>query len=236
MSNSFFAFKQFTVYQGRCAMKVSTDACIQGAITPVPEGPIRVLDVGAGTGLLSLMIAQRAPQATIDALEIDSSAAAQAAENAAASPFADRIKVHHIDAKAYRSEKLYDLIICNPPFFKRSLLGPDGGRNAARHELFLGQQDLAAILNRHLAHSGTASILWPLSEFREWEQVAEASQWLGCGTFPVKDNDNARLHRIIGMFGRERTPAVPDVVVIKKGDGSYTEQFRNLLAPFYLHL
>src|SRR5437763_1278410 len=115
MSQSYFQFKQFTIHQDHCAMKVSTSACIQGAWTPIPDNAGSALDVGTGTGLLSLMLAQRAPQLSIDSIEIDAIAAAQANENVHQSPFADHIHLMQCDAKEYNPEKKYDLIICNPP-------------------------------------------------------------------------------------------------------------------------
>src|ERR1700739_4799939 len=101
MGNSYFQFKQFTIAQDRCAMKVTTDACIQGAWTPLRPGIRRALDVGAGTGLLSLMLAQRNPDIIIDAIEADPAAAAQAAENAASSTWRDRVNIICADARDY---------------------------------------------------------------------------------------------------------------------------------------
>lgn len=217
-------------------MKVSTDACIQGAWTPIPKGPIRVLDVGAGTGLLSLMIAQRNRLAMIDALELDEAAAAQAAENVGESPFGSQIVVHRADARTFEAPHRYDLIICNPPFFNDSLLGPDKARNAARHSLHFNHQDLAELMNRTLAHHGKASIMLPVPEMREWDECAEATGWPNCGTLSCKDTDGARTHRIIGMYARSRVPATSGILVIKKSNGDYEDAFKALLSPFYLHL
>jgi tRNA1Val (adenine37-N6)-methyltransferase len=148
MANSYFDFKQFRIEQGNCGMKVSTDACIQGAWTPVPHGACRILDAGAGTGLLSLMLAQRAPEVMIDALEIDEAAAIQAGENISASAFADRIHIHHQDVRSFQPEDQYDLIICNPPFFINSLNSPEAARNLARHNHTLQQKDLLDLFDK----------------------------------------------------------------------------------------
>jgi tRNA1Val (adenine37-N6)-methyltransferase len=133
LGNSYFQFKQFTVHQGDCAMKVTTDACIQGAWTPVQKDEVRILDIGAGTGLLSLMLAQKAPNAIVDAVELNEQAATQAGQNFAGSPWADRLNVICSDIQGYRATHKYDLIISNPPFFNNSLKGPEASRNNARH-------------------------------------------------------------------------------------------------------
>ncbi len=236
MSNSYFRFKQFTVHQDRCAMKVSTDACVQGAWTPLPPAPLRVLDVGAGTGLLSLMIAQRNCLAVIDAIEMDERAAAQAEENARDSPFANQITVRCADARTFEGAQPYDLIICNPPFFNDSLLGPDRHRNAARHTLHFDQNDLVNLMSRTLAHDGKASVMLPVPQMREWDSKAESAEWRCCETLFCKDTDGARVHRIIGVYGRPRTPASSGILVIKKADGDYSDDFKELLSPFYLRL
>jgi tRNA1Val (adenine37-N6)-methyltransferase len=114
MSNTWFQFRNFTLQQDRCAMKITTDACIQGAWTPLAPMPQNVLDIGTGTGLLALMLAQRFPEVHIDAVEYDQSAAAQAQENTDASPFAARIRVINADIRSFSAETQYDNIICNP--------------------------------------------------------------------------------------------------------------------------
>src|SRR5688500_11779251 len=129
MANQYFQFKQFSIQQDRCAMKVSTDACIQGAWTPIADNVKDVLDIGAGTGLLSLMLAQRNYDIRIDAVELDVEAAQQAKENVASSPWKDRVEVIQADVTQHSFTKLYDMVICNPPFFNNSLLGDTDTRN-----------------------------------------------------------------------------------------------------------
>src|SRR4051812_8170670 len=117
MSNSYFQFKRFRIDQGSCAMKVTTDACIQGAWCPISPDVKAVLDIGAGTGLLSLMLAQRNDDICIDAIEYDKDAAIQAAGNVLASGWRDRISILYADVRDHRFARRYDLIISNPPFF-----------------------------------------------------------------------------------------------------------------------
>jgi tRNA1Val (adenine37-N6)-methyltransferase len=237
MSNSYFSFKQFTVQQDACAMKVSTDACIQGAWTPLTENIKRVLDIGAGTGLLSLMIAQRAPDAYIDAIELNGSAARQAEENVAASPFAGRINVLNADATAWQSDEGYDLIICNPPFFRNSLTGPNAARNAARHTASLNLHSLIEVIARNLAIDGLSSIMWPADEQEAFAALAADSGLYMQRTLLVRDRAGTRITRIIGIYGRQNCaqPAVEELI-IKSADGSYMPEFCRLLSPFYLRL
>ena len=218
-------------------MKVSTDACIHGAWTPVEPCVTRILDVGAGTGLLSLMLAQRCPQALIDAVEIDADAALQASENVSGSPFAGRIQVHHSDARTFLSPHRYDLIICNPPFFQNSLAGDTAARNLARHNTHFGPQDLLRIMNDHLAEGGIVSVIWPEPEFNSWNQLALLQGWLLCGQLSVRDREVAPVSRIIGMYARScRQPTASGRLVIKDSEGAYSAIFTRLLSPFYLNL
>ena len=218
-------------------MKVSTDACIQGAWTPLAPNMRRILDIGAGTGLLSLMMAQRAPDARIDALELHEAAAVQAAENAAASPFADRIHVHHIDATNWTVPYLYEYIICNPPFFKDSLLGPDAARNAARHGASLNPAALIDIICRHLAPHGTASVMWPEEAHHAFVSLAAARGLYLQRSLQVRDRAATRVTRVIGIYGRAVAEApLTETLVIKTASGAYTADFAGLLATFYLYL
>ncbi len=128
MANSYFQFKQFTVHQDRCAMKVTTDSCLFGSwiadkIEKEDSAISNCLDIGTGTGLLSLMVAQKNAGIKIEAIEIDNDASSQAKENIASSPFSENINVIHADVKEYVLENKYDIIISNPPFYEKELKG-----------------------------------------------------------------------------------------------------------------
>src|SRR5215831_18097201 len=140
MSNAFFQFKQFRVDQDRSAMKVTTDACILGASIPVPVYG-KILDVGAGTGLLSLMMAQRT-QCDIDGVEVDEESYRQAHENFQNSPWSDRLKIVHDDFKKFNPDYKYDLVITNPPFYENSYRSANPALNAAKHNDRLPFKDL----------------------------------------------------------------------------------------------
>jgi len=237
MSNTYFSFKQFTIQQDQCAMKVSTDACIQGAWTPVAPSMMQVLDVGTGTGLLSLMLAQRMPHAAFDALELNMPAVLQAAENVASSPFAARIKVSQVDATTWDTPGGYDLIICNPPFFKNSLKGPDAARNAARHTDVLNGHSLIEILLRNLSARGIASVIWPPAEHDAFAALGVTSGIYLNEALQVRDRAGSRITRVIGIYSRQKGVQPPrHELIIKSADGGYTQEFIDLLSPFYLNI
>lgn len=130
MPTTFFKFKQFTVYQEKCAMKVGTDGTLLGAWA---AGGKRILDIGTGTGLIAMMMAQRFADAEVTGIDIDAGAAIQATENAEASPFANRIKIVQTALQEMDTEEYFDAIVCNPPFFENAMTCPDRQRTAARH-------------------------------------------------------------------------------------------------------
>ena len=166
MANEYFQFKQFTVRQEHCAMKVGTDGTLLGAWAQASESACHILDIGTGTGLIALMMAQRYPQAFVTAIDIDDGAVRQAKENASASPFADRISVVKADALTFDATEKYDSIVCNPPFFEDSLICPDPQRTEARHTVSLGYRQLMETAFRLLKEDGRFSVIIP-SDCRE---------------------------------------------------------------------
>ncbi|MFD1873120.1 tRNA1(Val) (adenine(37)-N6)-methyltransferase [Hymenobacter bucti] len=240
MPNDYFQFQQFRINQADCAQKVSTDACLLGAAADL-GGATRVLDLGTGTGLLALMAAQRAPAATIEAIEIDPTAAAQAAANAAASPWARRIRVHALSLIAYAATRpgSFSHIVCNPPFFRRSLAPPDAARATARHEgagsLTFG--DIIGFAAGHLGPGGTLTVLLPPPEMQQFEQGAAAGGLPAQARLVVQHRPGGRATRSISTFGRGSSAEVKaDSLVIQDADGAYSAAFRVLLSGFYLAL
>ena len=237
MSNTYFQFKQFRVAQERCSMKVTTDACILGAWTPITEHASNILDIGTGTGLLALMLAQINDHANIDAIELNTDAATQARENIASSPWAKRINLIEGDIKDHSAAHKYDLIICNPPFFNDSLLGPVDARNKARHTISLSYQDLFNSIEKNLTDSGIASVLLPWPESKIWETLAEGKNWHIINTLSIKHKDSAVVKRKVILIGRN-APLVrrSEILVIQNHDGTYTERFKGLMTPYYMNL
>ncbi|MGC4059299.1 MAG: methyltransferase [Chitinophagaceae bacterium] len=236
MSNAYFDFKQFRIVQDACAMKVSTDACIQGAWTPVAEQVRSVLDIGAGTGLLAMMIAQRSTECVCDAIEINPQAAAQATENVNSSQFAPRINVHCADAEQWIPDRKYDLIICNPPFFEKSLKSDDTARMQARHTDSLSYEALSSLIAQALNKGGYASILLPASQEQSWLDACAHSGLSVFQRLLIRPFAGRDPNRIIFIMGTDLKNSADEELIIYEKPGVYTETFKELMHPFYLHL
>lgn len=236
MGNNYFQFKQFKVTQNHCAMKVSTDACIQGAWTPIPMKAKRIIDVGTGTGLLSLMMVQRCEQAQVEALEVDESAFFQATENFSLSPWNSRLSCTLADARNYTTTEQVDLIICNPPFFSNSLKSPDPSRTTARHNDSFSLLDLFSFLKQNLHSFGIASILLPATEHKQWEALVLQQKWFFQSQLFICAKEGQEPNRIVSVCSRRFVGDVQkETLSIHHQDGNYTDGFKKLMRPFYLY-
>lgn len=235
MANSYFQFKQFSIEQSHCAMKVSTDACIQGAWTPIAPHVQRVLDIGAGTGLLSLMLAQRNNTITIEALEIDAQAAQQAATNFIQSPWAERLSLTQTDAKSFIAPEKYDLIICNPPFFSNSLLGPHTERNVARHNLLFTLEDLVIVIKTSLNEEGAASVLLPTTAQIGFEKLLMQHEFSIAQKLLIYPSAQKPANRVVTIFQKEKKPMLQENLYIRDVENVYSKAFQQLMQPFYLY-
>jgi len=240
MPNAFFKFKQFTVHQDKCAMKVTTDACLFGAwcSMELSKGNLdikNILDVGTGTGLLSLMLAQK-NNVLIDAVEIDNDAADQASENVHASPFNERIEIILANILALNLHKLYDAIICNPPFYEEELQSPNPQKNTAHHSTQLKLPELLEKVNGLLRSNGMLFLLLPYKRKIEVETVLNKHGLYTHKSVTVKQTETHSSFRI--MIVAKKTAAVElqeQQITIKKND-SYTAEFVALLKDYYLYL
>ncbi|MET4073393.1 methyltransferase [Hymenobacter sp. UYCo722] len=241
MPNDYFQFQRFRIEQSQCAMKVSTDACLLGAAADL-TGATRLLDIGTGTGLLALMAAQRHPTVAIEAVEIDASAATQAAANAAASPWADRIGVRALSLADFAATqpRYFSHIVCNPPFFRQSLRSPDAARATARHEAAdsLSFESLAAFAAAFLLPTGLLTVLLPPLEMRAFERVAAAVGLPPATRLVVRHRPGSRPLRHITGFRRGAGPTRESELTIRtaENEAEYSAAFRTLLAGFYLAL
>ena len=230
MPNTYFRFRQFTVHQDRTAMKVCTDACLFGAWVASEtrkEKIERVLDIGAGTGLLSLMIAQQI-DALIDAVEIDKNANAQACENFATSPWNDRLKVHHTALQQFDPLHHYDLIISNPPFYENDLRSPDDQKNLARHSTQLGVDELFISVKRLLAPGGKIGLLVPYSRVETIERKISESKLFINKKATVKQTENHSPFRCMYLLSKVFSDYSERKITVKD------EEFNMLLKNYYL--
>ena len=161
MSNDYFQFRQFVVHQQRCAMKVGTDGTLLGAWAAAPSGQCRILDIGTGTGLIALMMAQRFPEAEVTGIDIDEDAVAQADENVRLSPFSERVRIYRQDIVNFTDIIGFDAIVSNPPYFVDSLACPDDQRTIARHAVRLTYEQLMHQAYHLLKDEGRFSVVVP---------------------------------------------------------------------------
>ena len=233
-----FSFKKFTVLQDRCAMKVCTDACLFGAwVAAAIENTAvqHILDIGTGTGLLSLMLAQKT-SAEIDALEINADAATQAKENVAASPWRERVQVHCTDAASFVSQNKYQLIISNPPFYENDLRSPDENKNAAKHDSTLTLENLLKIISAHLAPGGSAAILLPYQRSAAFEKAAAQHSLFVQQKTIVQQTANHAPFRSMLLLSSNQIAFTPNNLLIHLPDRQYSPAFTQLLKDYYLKL
>ncbi len=238
MANTYFQFKQFRVEQDKCAMKVCTDSCVFGAYINV-AGAKRVLDIGAGTGLLSLEVAQRT-EATIDAVEINPEAQVQATENFAASPWADRLTLHPKSLQQYAAQPQpgYDVIFSNPPFFLASLKSETAAKNTAKHTGDLFFEDILQFAQAHLSLQGHLYLLLPPAEALYFEKAATKFGLYLVETVAVYTSIGGKCIRHIQAFSKNPTeaPVTKQFCIRLEDNVTYTPEFVELLQPYYLHL
>jgi tRNA1Val (adenine37-N6)-methyltransferase len=236
MSNSFFRFKRFTIQQDCCAMKVGTDGVLLGAWVEV-SACRRALDIGAGTGLIALMMAQRSEAMQVDGVEIDPDACRQAAENVAASPFADRVRLYHnpFSRFARAATQRYDLIVSNPPYFVRSFKCPDEKRRLARHDDDLSLAGLFADGLPLLAPGGRMALILPFQQEKELRMRTES-----CGLHCIRRTEvfaveGAAPKRLLVELAREAQLSVETGrLILTDVQRRRTTAYRELMRDFYL--
>ncbi|GKX63092.1 tRNA1(Val) (adenine(37)-N6)-methyltransferase [Pragia fontium] len=234
-----FTFKQFFVGHDRCGMKVTTDGVILGGWTDVHNCQ-RVLDIGTGTGLLALMLAQRSDERVVlDAVEIDGAAYLQAKENVQASPWHQRIQVFHADIQDYaeQTDEHYDLIISNPPYFPEGTDCRDEARSRARYTHILSHHNLLMYVDRLLLPHGRFAVMLPCASGQSLEQLALSMGWFTLRRTWVSDVPDKPAYII--LLELTKAPSIcheQHLVTHQPGRQSYTEQFKQLAKDFYLAL
>ncbi|MBD2811783.1 methyltransferase [Xenorhabdus sp. Vera] len=241
-----FTFKQFFVGHDKCAMKVGTDGVLLGAWAPVYNRK-RCLDIGCGSGLISLMIAQRTKENTvIDAVELDALAAMQAADNVQQSPWPSRIKVHQQDINDFtqqnvqqnelrKSSTQYDLIVSNPPYFEPAIACRNEARNQARYTESLTHQGLLACVRKLISSTGLFCVVLPYDIGECFEKMASELGWFTHHRVNIRDRQNKPLHRLLLGLSLQQQETELSELTIRALDGTYSDEFRQLITDFYLY-
>lgn len=236
MSNSYFQFKQFTVHQDRCAMKVGTDGTLLGAWAP---GGRKILDIGTGTGLIALMMAQRFPLSEVTAVDIDKDAVGQAIENVADSPFGSRVAVIERDIRTMErgeDERAFDAIVANPPYFNMSLKSPDSRRTTARHTDTLSYRQLMAAAARLLDDRGGLSVVIPADCKDQLESEALLAGLSKARECAVRTVPRKLPSRYLMVFAKHPIAEVTyEEGVIETAPGVRSAWYVELTKDFYLN-
>ena len=233
-----FTFKQFSVNQDRCAMKIGTDGVLLGAWTPLINNPYTILDIGAGTGILSLMLAQRSNAEQIDAIEIDEDAYEQCVENFEASPWGDKLFCFHagLDEFVDEPEDEYDLIISNPPFYTDDYKSDNSSRDLARFEDALPFEELIEAAALLLSDNGIFSVIIPNKEEERFVTMCKELDLFPLKITRVKGTPTSEIKRSLLAFCRiEQTPLI-DELVIEISRHNYTPEYIELTKDFYLKM
>lgn len=235
MGKNCFRFKQFSVSQDRCAMKVGTDGTLLGAWADAPSGASRILDIGTGTGLIALMMAQRFPEALITGVDIDPDATWQAQENVAASPFSNRIMINRMDAAKIADKEGYDAIVCNPPYFIDSLTCPQDQRTLARHAVSLTYESLMHTAANLLKIDGILSLVIPAGSQNNIESAATFEGFFLNRICLIKTTPNKLPKRHLVEFRKHPAGQVRfEEQVLETSPGQRSEWYHHLIKDFYI--
>lgn len=234
-----FQFKQFSVEQDRCAMKIGTDGVLLGAWAPIEHNPFNVLDIGTGTGIISLMIAQRSHAEQIDAFEIDEDAYEQAVENFENSPWSDRLFCFHaaLDEFMEEPEDEYDLIVSNPPFYTEDYSSGNDQRDLARFAGALPFEDLAEAAGFLLSKNGIFAVILPYKEEEKFIALVRDFDLFPVKITRVKGTPTSEIKRSLLAFSRHYSENFPtDELVIEISRHNYTPEYIHLTKDFYLKM
>ncbi len=230
-----FRFKHFAIKQETCPMKVGTDGVLLGAWVDMQQVS-RALDVGTGTGLIALMLAQRSEQAIIEAVDIDGAACAEAQHNATASPWASRIHVHHMAVQDLAPKKIaqFDLVVSNPPFFSGGVLSSYQDRNVVRHTVKLPHGDLLAAARTMLRPQGRLAVILPYLEGLRFGELAATYGFFLCRRTKVRPKPAQPFHRLLLEFSRDVRPLQESTLTLHDAHNHRTKDYIKLTENFYI--
>jgi tRNA1Val (adenine37-N6)-methyltransferase len=233
MPNSWFQFQQFRINQDQCAMKISTDAVLMGGLA-FCENPLKVLDVGTGTGVIALMLAQRFPKAEVSAIELDELTAIQAKNNFLESPFTDKLTLWNESFQAFKPNHKFDLIVSNPPYFPDHLKSKDEQRNRALHADELPFRDLISKVSKLLNANGNFWVILPPRQMLEIVRISDEFALFLNKKYTIQDKPGKRVLREIVCFSFQKEEVIEEQIFIKNEDGSPHLTYRNIVNGFLL--
>ncbi|MBQ8099859.1 MAG: methyltransferase [Paludibacteraceae bacterium] len=228
-----FRFRQFSVDDASCAMKVGTDGVLLGAWAQA-GAPLRILDIGTGSGLIALMLAQRYPQATVTAIDIEAGAVAQAERNFRQSPWADRLQAVHCALQDFRSADRFDLIVSNPPYFQNSLKTPDAARTTARHTDTLTYGTLMTCSSKLLHLQGTLALVLPAWEETAIRDIALSHRLYLKQLCRIRGREGKLFRRILAAFCKEQLLPQEEELTLENTPGQRSTGYALLTQDFYL--
>jgi len=238
MNNKPFQFKEFTIYQDKTAMKVGTDGVLLGAWVDLSNQPDSILDIGTGTGLISLQLAQKCNAMTIDALEIEPNAYEQAVDNFENSDWGDRLFCYHTSLQEFMDEinEKYELIISNPPFYTDTFKSVEKKRATAKHTKTLSFEELLSATAKLLSKTGTCAFIIPFHEEDSFLAYAEENQLYPQRVTRVKGNIKTNFKRSLLQLSFTNTTPKIDELAIEIERHVYTEKYKSLAKDFYLKM
>ena len=232
----YFHFKKFSVRHDRSGMKVGTDGALLGAWTDVRQAT-QILDIGTGTGVIALMLAQRASESvTIDAVEIDDQAYADAQENIAASPWHDRINLHHTSIQDFHTTTKFDLIVTNPPYFQKSYKPPTAQRETARHTEQLTFDEILLIAEKLLTPNGKLNVILPVTEGSQFIELAEHKGLHCTRNWIFRTRANKPVERLLLEFRWDKKPLDEGEILLYSFGEEWSAGYKELMQEFYLKL
>jgi tRNA1Val (adenine37-N6)-methyltransferase len=238
MKKEVFRFKQFSVNQDKCAMKIGTDGVLLGAWAAIKHNPASILDIGTGTGVIALQLAQRSDAELIDAIEIEDNAYEQAVENFENSPWGDQLFCYHTSLEEFANEidETYDLIVSNPPFYSDEFLSNNKARNKARSTTSLSFNELLKNVSSLLSKDGVFTTILPYKEEESFIQLAENYDLFINRICRIKGTPATEIKRSLLEFSFRKSTIETSELIIENQRHNYTEDYTNLVKYFYLKM